>query len=171
MSKELEMVRAMINGANEYEKKTGDKNPPVYFSRNNLLIIENALQRLEAIDNANPSEALECWQWIDATIPQWVREKDKERPNVLEPIKQALLKAQEPKQYLKWEDLEFTSEDQTIKVKMGDTIYKVVYRCCDGIKEVQLLSEDEKFLYFNYIGNFKDNIQFFNDLRLERVEE
>lgn len=53
------------------------------------------LERLEAIDNANPSEALECWKWINATVPQWVREKDKEHPNVLEPIKQALLKAQE----------------------------------------------------------------------------
>ena len=58
-------------------------------------VIEQALQRLESIDNANPSEALECWQWINATIPQWVREKDKQHPNVLEPIKQALLKAQE----------------------------------------------------------------------------
>lgn len=58
-------------------------------------VIEQALQRLEAIDNAKPSEALECWQWINATIPQWVREKDKEHPNVLEPIKQYILKAQE----------------------------------------------------------------------------
>ena len=38
--------------------------------------------------------ALECWQWLDATIPQWVREKDKEHPNVLEPIQQDLLKAE-----------------------------------------------------------------------------
>ena len=61
----------------------------------NADIVDNALQRLESIDNANPSKALECWQWINATIPQWVREKDKEHPNVLEPIKQYILKAQE----------------------------------------------------------------------------
>lgn len=81
------------------------------------------------------------------------------------------LKAQEPKKYLKWEDLDFTSEDQTMKVKMGDTIYKILYRRCDGIEEVQLLSEDEKLLFLNLIGKYKDNIQFFNDLHLERVEE
>ena len=79
--------------------------------------------------------------------------------------------AENPKHYLKWEDLEFIRDEKVMTVKMGDTVYKVLYRCCDGIKEVQLLSEDEKFLYFNYIGNFKDNIQFFNDLHLERVEE
>lgn len=98
MSKELEMVRAMINGANEYEKKTGDKNPPVYFSRNNLLIIEQALKRLEAIDNANPSEAI---NFIDELLN--ARLSDKHFINVanyeiwleLANIKQALLKAQE----------------------------------------------------------------------------
>lgn len=51
MNEALEMVMAMIDGANEYEKKTGDKNPPVYFSKNNLLIIEKALQRLETIES------------------------------------------------------------------------------------------------------------------------
>ena len=94
MSKELEMVRTMINGANEYEKKTGDKNPPVYFSKDNLLIIEQALNRLEAIDNANPSEALECLEsiWCDIStnyINEYVA------------IKQALLKAEQDKKKLK----------------------------------------------------------------------
>lgn len=111
MSKELEMVRAMINGANEYEKKTGDKNPPVYFSRNNLLIIEQALNRLESIDNANPSEAL---AYIDAFINEnnndiknqditgfdidtqakWVKYLE-HKSLMLSTIKQALLKEQE----------------------------------------------------------------------------
>ena len=166
MSKELEMVRAMINGANEYEKKTGDKNPPVYFSRNNLLIIEQALKRLEAIDNSNPSEALECWQWINATIPQWVREKDKQHPNVLEPIKQALLKAQEPKHYLKWEDLEFKEMYKIIPVRMGDNVYQMAY--CLYENEGYIRLEDCQRIYLELFANEK---KFFNDLHLERVEE
>ena len=60
MSKELQMVRAMINGANEYEKKTGDKNPPIYFSKDNLLIIEQALERLEQIDNKQKDVMFNC---------------------------------------------------------------------------------------------------------------
>jgi len=58
-------------------------------------IIEQALQRLEAIDNAKPSEALECWNYIKAIIPEWARKKDEKHPDILEPIKQALIKAQE----------------------------------------------------------------------------
>jgi hypothetical protein len=59
MSKALELIRLLIKGANEYEKETGNKNPTVYLSRNNLLVIEKSLNRLESIDNAEPSEALE----------------------------------------------------------------------------------------------------------------
>ena len=103
MNKALEMVRTMINGANEYEKKTGDKNPPVYFSKDNLLIIEEALKRLEAINNANPSEALECLEKL-ATHRIEYREafefgftKTMPFKSTIEftTIKQALLKAQE----------------------------------------------------------------------------
>lgn len=60
MSKELEMVMAMIDGANEYEKKTGDKNPSISFSKNNLLIIEKALQRLEAIESKQKDVMFNC---------------------------------------------------------------------------------------------------------------
>ena len=47
MSKELDLVRLLINGANEYEKETGNKNPTVYLSRNNLLVIEKALLKAQ----------------------------------------------------------------------------------------------------------------------------
>ena len=47
MSKELELIRTLIDGANEYEKKTGNTNPTVYLSRNNLLVIEQALIKAE----------------------------------------------------------------------------------------------------------------------------
>ena len=136
-------------------------------------IVDKALTRLEAIDNANPSETLECLERLKYYHERSMNDLGckEHRLKDINTIKQALLKAQEPKHYLKWEDLEFTSEDQTIKIKMGDTVYKILYRCCDGIKEVQLLSEDEKLLFLNLIGKYKDNIQFFNDLHLERVEE
>ena len=47
MSKELELIRTLIDGANEYEKKTGNTNPTVYLSRNNLLVIEQALLKAQ----------------------------------------------------------------------------------------------------------------------------
>ena len=65
-----------------------------------LRIIEQALQRLEAIENSNPSEALECWNYIKAIIPEWARKKDEKHPDILEPIKQDLLKAQEQEKVL-----------------------------------------------------------------------
>lgn len=75
-----------------------------------------------------------------------------------------------PKKYLKWEDLEFMRDEQVMTVKMGNTVYKMLYRNCYAVEEVQLLSEDEKPLCLRLIGKYKDNIQLFNDLRLERVE-
>lgn len=76
-----------------------------------------------------------------------------------------------PKQYLKWDDLEFSYGIKTQKVRMGDTLYKIAYMYYDNNKEVQLLSEDEKLLYISFVGKYKDNVQLFNDLHLERVEE
>lgn len=160
----------MINGANEYEKKTGDKNPPVYFSKDNLLIIEQALQRLEAIDNSNPSEALIEVDKIlgyfggdDVQIETMTLSKH----NVLK-IKQALLKAQEPKQYLKWEDLEFDHKPKYIDVKMGDNKYLLIVGFSDGGNEMAILQTKIRRYYF---VESEDNKQFFNDLHLEVVEE
>lgn len=65
----------------------------------NADIVDNALHRLESIDNANPSEALEVIENIidNYCRSQDVRESDrKEYIDVnLNVIKQALLKAQE----------------------------------------------------------------------------
>lgn len=51
MSKEyleaLELISTLIDGANEYEKKTGNTNPTVYLSRNNLLVIKQALLKAQ----------------------------------------------------------------------------------------------------------------------------
>ena len=215
-------------------------------------IVDNALNRLESIDNSEPSEALECLERIGAeklARGELIRNDDKVEP-YLNTIKQALLKAQgqnevivelceyygldnlypyddldtiehylknardisskqrlellgklnklekenaelrlkaqelpepfktgvdigviKPKQYLKWDDLEFSYGTKTQKVRMNDTIYKIVYANYDNTKEIQLLSEDEKLLYISFVGKYKDNVQLFNDLHLERVEE
>ena len=172
MSKELEMVRAMINGANEYEKKTGDKNPPVYFSKNNLLIIEQALKRLEAIDNAKPSEALGIVDKMANYIlldEEYGFIDDEEKQSIIkdrDTIKQALLKAQEPKKYLKWEDLEFKEMYKIIPVRMGDNVYQMAY--CLYENEGYIRLEDCQRIYLELFANEK---KFFNDLHLERVEE
>ena len=86
MSKALELIRTLIDGANEYEKKTGNTNPTVYLSKNNLLIIQRALKRLESIDNANPSEALECLEKVYSRLPQWDLSRNVDQCNI---IKQA----------------------------------------------------------------------------------
>lgn len=79
--------------------------------------------------------------------------------------------SKEPKQYLNWYDIEFSYGNKKQKVRMGDTIYQIVYRCYDKVEEVQLLSEDEKYMYFHFFGNFNDHVHLFNDLRLELAEE
>ena len=144
-------------------------------------IIEQALHRLEEIDNANPSEALECLERIDNTLClNNIKGKlefgiDTEEhtdcdsvigmTEDLETIKQALLKAQEPKQYLKWEDLEFSEETKGLNVKMNNNDYILRYtldvfggKCC--------------FLYNEAKSHHIElNKQFFNDLHLEEVKE
>ena len=163
--------------------------------------VKQALTELQQIKSAEPSKALECLERIVMPDELYLKECKKigiSNHYDYNTIKQALLKSQEqekvlnealklngewaeeldyykdlqePKHYLKWEDLEFTRDEKVMIVKMGDTVYKILYRCCDGIEEVQLLSEDEKLLILNLIGKYKDTIQLFNDLRLERVEE
>ena len=173
MSKELELIRLLIKGANEYEKETGNKNPTVYLSRNNLLVIEQALKRLESIDNANPSEA---WKIVYNNFDYLISDVGIENDDVniclktikeqLPTIKQALLKAQEPKQYLKWEDLEFEHTPKYIDVKMNGNKYKLVVGYNGAGKNLVILRNDKQPYYF-----LKYDKQFFNDLHLERVEE
>lgn len=77
----------------------------------------------------------------------------------------------EPKNYLKWEDLEFSEERQEIPVRMGETIYILVLRKTNcGTKLAKLLSPKR-----NYMGEWGEMFteeakQFFNDLHLEVIE-
>ena len=85
-------------------------------------------------------------------------------------IKQALLKAQESKQYLKWEDLKFNSEWQYQEVKLSDTKYTIKYKCdfdfFDNYYEVvKIYNQNERKQLFKLYNNK----QLFNDLHLEEV--
>lgn len=174
-----------------------------------LPTIKQSLQRLESIDNAEPSEALEelidmieyftRLDYVEPIVRNEIHDKFKDiywhKLPHLDTIKQALLKAQfleeeynnlmedkdnleselfkltAPKQYLKWEDLEFKEEEQTMKVLLNGKEYKLSY-FTDGIyKFIDLLTDNGKYQMGRYVDCYSYNVQFFNDLRLERVEE
>ena len=90
------------------------------------------------IETANHSEALECWQWLDATIPQWVREKDKEHTNVLEPIKQALLNAEK-----EHNALEIIKNNFEIGLFETDNYKVYIYSSDDDYSVVKIISKEE----------------------------
>lgn len=148
--------------------------------------IKQALKRLEAIDNANPSEALECLdrigdielshtetccnetkddEYIETlveVIDGILKDKYKKEYNT---IKQALLKAQEQKKYLKWEDLEFKEKTSQIEVKLNKTLYTLSYVKRQYLDFVYLINNDSQIRL-----NSANDKQFFNDLHLEVVE-
>ena len=185
MDKELELLEPsvlleFIDGLlKRYENKT-DYN--IYIAKDWLLEIKQALKRLDSIDNSTPSEALECLERIDNTLClNNIKGKldfgidDEEHTDCdsvigmvedLETIKQTLLKAQEPKKYLKWEDLEFKEMYKIIPVRMGDNVYQMAY--CLYENEGYIRLEDCQRIYLELFANEK---KFFNDLHLERVEE
>ena len=142
-------------------------------------IVESALNRLESIDNAEPSEALEDLidmieyftrlDYVEPIVRNEIHDKFKDiywhKLPHLDSIKEALLKAQEPKQYLKWEDLEFNHTPKMIDVKMNDNKYKLVVGYNVVGKNLAILRDGKKEYYF-----LECDKQFFNDLHLERVE-
>ena len=67
--------------------------------------------------------------------------------------------------YLKWEDLEFASEHKTLKVKMGESRYKIEYfKYVSGF--VRFYIAEDKVITLS-----ETRKQFFNDLHLKVVEE
>ena len=69
---------------------------------------------------------------------------------------------EQPKHYLKWEDLKFTKKSKEMLVKLGDTTYPMrYYKVNDNTNKVCISS-------FQFIEIY--DIRFFNDLHLERVE-
>lgn len=137
-----------------------------------LSTIKQALHRLESIDNSNPSEALELVDKMANYIlldEEYGFIDEKEKQAIIkdrDTIKQALLKAQEPKQYLKWEDFIFKHKPEYIDVKMGNNKYTLVVGFNVTNCELVILRNKTQQYYF-----LEADKQFFNDLRLERVEE
>lgn len=132
--------------------------------RDNQLLKEELL-KYKAIDNANPSEALECLEEM------WELSCDSRKPEytLYDTIKQALLKAQEPKKYLKWEDLEFEKKQQVMDVLLNGKPYILYFYKLSTQNEVNIFAIDMHIVTLN--SYYPEDIQFFNDLRLERVEE
>lgn len=156
MTKEFEALErlAMPDDLHIKEcKKLGIGLTEDYDLLKQVILELTSIKKVESSEALNVLKATEKYTGIDLTV-----------------VKNALLKAQEPKHYLKWEDLEFTYGTKTQKVRMNDTIYKIVYANYDNTKEVGLLSEDEKCYYLGFTGNYKDNVQLFNDLHLEVLE-
>ena len=135
----------------------------------NLTIIKQALLELQSIKEAEPSEALKSLEILFSNVLSTTYNRESSLKD-FNTIKRYILKEQEPKQYLKWKDLDFSYRTKVLNVRMNDTIYKIAYRFFDNADEVQLLSEDEKSVYFVFVGKYKDNIKLFNDLHLEVIE-
>ena len=157
MSKELEALNKLQH---DFGQLKGQELVSCYET------IFNALKRLESIDNANPSEALEDLEALEQDIKDRVILAEDRQLKLCAVIKQALLKAQEPKQYLKWEDLEFKEMYKIIPVRMGDNVYQMAY--CLYENEGYIRLEDCQRIYLELFANEK---KFFNDLHLERVLE
>ena len=80
-----------------YKKKyVGNDTYRLYIKKNEMEFLEKSLQRLEAIDNTNPSEALKCLKTIKGEQQRYSLPYDEE----IKIIEQALLKAQEQKKVL-----------------------------------------------------------------------
>ncbi len=90
MNKELEALKRI-------RQETCPATYMADFDKNECCdVIEQSLQRLEAIDNANPSEALKCLEKIIDNLDDYADFEIKQEANeYIDTIKQALLKAQE----------------------------------------------------------------------------
>lgn len=161
MSKELE---ALERGILEFEKE-------LEYDCNNEWLkrviagMKKCYQRLEAIDTAEPSEALECLEYLYSE-PYDYGSIEIDRAKDYNDIKNYILKTQEPKKYLKWEDLD--TKPYTVKVKMGDNLYMLDWRYSndddyDNSKLVTLRTLDGDWL-------FTLEKYFFSDLQLEVIE-
>jgi hypothetical protein len=82
-------------------------------------------------------------------------------------LKQAVIKSQEPKKYLKWEDLEtgISYYGMLNGVKIQINLFPP--HCTDDHKwEVRLIKDNDYWIHIN-----EQDKDFFNDLHLERIEE
>ena len=201
MSKELEyefnnfanlLHKDCMNLMECLKKQSEDNKPILYLGKHYEKVIlpyeeyKKMCNRLESIDNAEPSKALECLEKLKGMEISSMPFSDEYGTQEVDlndirkvgsqlntdfreytaTIKQALIKAQEPKKYLKWEDLKFEHTPKYIDVKMSGNKYKLVVGYNVAGKNLAILRDGKNEYYF-----LEYDKQFFNDLHLERVEE
>ena len=106
MSKELEALKGRLGHINKtpleealdrlYE--CNDDDYTLGYQQHDYKLLQQALKRLEAIDNANPSEALECLKQIEDIIETKIG-LGVVNAYIINIIKQALEKAQEQEKF------------------------------------------------------------------------
>ena len=121
---------------------------------NELRTIEQALERLEAIDNANPSEALEKLEMLsdcavameEAPSSNWIEYAETEAELDLKlhfaylDIKQSLIKSQEQEKVL---EILFEKNVDIIMIRMSETLDKynrMIYK--DNFNRKELTQEE-----------------------------
>ena len=141
MSKELD---ALERGILEFEKELEDDCNNEWLKRV-VAGMKKCYQRLESIDNAKPNEALECWRYLSAVVPDWAKLLDN-GTNALIPIKQSLLKAQEQEK----ENAELKRVLSVIKEKCVDIFLIKQCQTCDDYNRnsggVELTEEEFELL-------------------------
>ncbi len=128
-------------------------------------------------DNAEPSEVLKCLDKLFNDYKELCEDTGSnehiyQECNLTSPyntIKKFITKAQEPKRYLKWDDIEFKDFQQEIKVKLGNLTYSVWYVLEHGDPCVELTRNQQQVI--TLYSSYPEDILFFNDLHLEVVEE
>lgn len=118
-------------------------------------------------NNTNLREALGCLECLYCEPEDY---KNIDRAKDYKTIKNYILKMQKSKQYLKWEDLDFKKEEQIMKVLLNGKEYRLSY-FTDGIcKVIDLLTNNGKYQIYRHVDCYSYDVQFFNDLHLEKVE-
>ena len=155
----------------EYLEAFENLKKELYYSPNQIPDVDKWHEIIEEalINYTNITKQIEEADYKSA-IGLLVKAKDNLDSYTYNTILEALLKAQEPKQYLKWEDLDFKKEEQTMKVLLNGKEYRLSY-FTDGIcKVIDLLTNNGKYQIYRHVDCYSYDVQFFNDLHLERVE-
>ena len=133
--------------------------------------VEQALLELQSIKAANPSEALKSFDYIVRNLEAIDDSVYMDCIEHLTTIKQALLKEQEPKQYLKWEDLKKFNSEGHLKVKLNNVEYELHFEKWakyDDATRISLYLNEFCVMSIRLKTNYEK--QFFNDLHLEVIE-
>lgn len=191
MTKELEALKRI-------RQETCPATYMADFDKNECCdVIEQALLELKSIKEANPSEALKCLEqlaemadkcWVSCDVYKWkntikqallkAQEQEQYYFDLIQLLKEnnmdyytlkEMFKQQEPKHYLKWEDLEFKEEEQVMDVLLNGKPYVLYFYKLSTQSEVNMFSVDMHIVTLN--SYYPEDVQFFNDLHLEKVEE